>query len=218
MKKRLLNKLMKKLAKKKYIFLSYYQDEKECVKRYRQNEIRVKLIKWLFSFHISEIEFLFEQPISNIYGIKFSDNEEESFESIDKWHDIIYTDYINYDAKDDKKGCVNQKIKGNKVIFRKDITCNYQAKSYDFEEFLKPDNKIVTLVKGSDFEVETVNYDKIEIERNYFAFNLYGKEFLVKQKKSKITDGIMKFAPRNMKDVDPLIVTQNLKDFKCYEK
>ena len=194
MKKRLLNKLMKKLAKKKYIFLSYYQNEKECVKRYRQNEIRVKLIKWLFSFHISEIEFLFEQPINNIYGIKFSDNEEE------------------------KKGCVNQRIKENKVIFRKDITCNYQAKSYDFEEFLKPDNKIVTLVKGSDFEVETVNYNKIEIERNYFAFNLYGKEFLIKQKKSKMTDGIMKFAPRNMKSVDPLIVTQNLKDFKCYEK
>ena len=179
MKKRLLNKLMKKLAKKKYIFLSYYQNEKECVKRYRQNEIRVKLIKWLFSLHISEIEFLFEQPISNIYGIKFSDNEEESFESIDKWHNIIYTDYINYDAKDDKKGCVNQRIKGNKVIFRKNITCNYQAKSYDVEEFLKPDNKIVTLVKGSDFEVD---------------------------------------APRNMKSVDPLIVTQNLKDFKCYEK
>lgn len=184
MKKRLLNKL-KKLAKRKYIFLAYYQDEKQCVKRYRQNEIRVKLVKWLFSLHISEIEFLSEQPISNIYGIKFSNNEEESFESIDDLYKNIYTEYINYDAKDDKKGCINQKIKGNKVIFRKDITCNYQAKSYDLEEFLKPDNKIVTLVKGSDFEVETVNYDKIEIERNYFAFNLYGKEFFIKQKKNK---------------------------------
>lgn len=217
MKKRLLNKL-KKLAKRKYIFLAYYQDEKQCVKRYNQNELRVKLVKWLFSLHLSSIEFLSKQPISDIYGIKFSNNEEESFESIDDWYKNIYTEYINYDARDDKKGCVNQKIKGNKVIFRKDITCNYQAKSYDFEEFLKPDNKIVTLVKGSDFEVETVNYDKIEIERNYFAFNLYGKEFFIKQKKSKIADRIMKFAPRNMKDVDPLIVTQNLKDFKCYEK
>lgn len=217
MKKRLLNKL-KKLAKRKYIFLAYYQDEKQCVKRYIQNEIRVKLVKWLFSLHLSSIEFLSEQPISNIYGIKFSNNEEESFESIDDWYKNIYTEYINYDAKDDKKGCINQRIKGNKVIFRKDITCNYQAKSYDFEEFLKPDNKIVTLVKGSDFEVETVNYDKIEIKKNYFAFNLYGKEFLIKQKKSKITDRIMKFAPRNMLTVDPLIVKQNLKDFKCYEK
>ena len=165
MKKRLLNKL-KKLAKKKYIFLSYYQDEKECVKRYRRYEIRVKLIKWLFSLHISEIEFLFEQPITNIYGIKFSD-------------------YINYDARDEKKGCVNQRIKGNKVIFRKDVTCNYQMKSYDIDDFFKSDNKIITLVKGNDFEIETINYDKIEIDKNYFSFKLYGKEYLIKQKKNK---------------------------------
>ena len=122
------------------------------------------------------------QPIENIYGIKFSDNEEETFESIDNWHIRIYTDYINYDARDDKKGCINQKIKGNKVIFRKDVTCNYQMKSYDIDDFFKSDNKIITLVKGNDFEIETINYDKIEINKNYFAFNLYGKEFVIKQK------------------------------------
>ena len=70
MKKRLLNKL-KKLAKKKYIYLAYYQDEKECVKRYNQNQLRIKLVKWLFSFHLASIEFLVGEPISNIYGIKF---------------------------------------------------------------------------------------------------------------------------------------------------
>ena len=218
MKKKFLNKL-KKLAKKKYIFLSYYQNEKECVKRYNQNQLRVKLVKWLFSLHLSSIEFLFEQPISNIYGIKFSDNEEESFESIDNWHNNIYTDYINYDAIDDKKGCINQIIKGNKVVFRKDITCNYETKSYNIEEFLNLDNKIIKLVKASDFKVETVNYDKIETIKDYFSFNLYGKEFLIKQKKIRNLEKIMKFAPRNMKPVKPLTVVQDLKELiKYYDK
>jgi hypothetical protein len=181
-KKKLLNTL-KWLAKRKYIHIAFYQDEKECTKRYNQADLKVKLVKWLFSLHLSSIEFLNNnQPIENIYGIKFSDNEEETFESIDNWHTRIYTDYINYDARDDKKGCINQRVKGNKVIFRKDVTCNYQMKSYDIDDFFKSDNKIITLVKGNDFEIETINYDKIEINKNYFAFNLYGKEFVIKQK------------------------------------
>ena len=90
MKKRLLNKL-KKLAKKKYIYLAYYQDEKECVKRYNQSQLRIKLVKWLFSFHLTSIEFLLGEPISNIYGIKFSNNEVETFETIDDWYSNIYT-------------------------------------------------------------------------------------------------------------------------------
>ena len=182
MKKKLLNTL-KWLSKRKYIHIAFYQNEKECIKRYNQTDLQVKLVKWLFSLHLSSIEFLNNnQPIENIYGIKFSDNEEETFESIDNWHIRIYTDYINYDARDDKKGCINQKIKGNKVIFRKDVTCNYQMKSYDIDDFFKSDNKIITLVKGNDFEIKTINYDKIEINKNYFAFNLYGKEFVIKQK------------------------------------
>ena len=185
MKKKLLNTL-KWLAKRKYIHIAFYQDEKECTKRYNQADLQVKLVKWLFSLHLSSIEFLNNnQPIENIYGIKFSDNEEETFESIDNWHIRIYTDYINYDARDDKKGCINQKIKGNKVIFRKDVTCNYQMKSYDIDDFFKSDNKIITLVKGNDFEIETINYDKIEIDKNYFSFKLYEIEYLIKQKKNK---------------------------------
>lgn len=221
MKKRLLNKL-KKLAKTKYIFLAYYQDEKQCVKRYNQNQLRIKLVKWLFSLHLSEIHFLNvieNKPLKNIYGIKFSDNEVETFESIDNWHTNIYTDYINYDAIDDKKGCINQKIKGNKVIFRKDVTCNYQMKSYDIDDFFKSDNKIITLVKGNDFEIETINYDKIEIDKNYFSFKLYGIEYLIKQKKNKKIEKLMKFAPKNMKSVEPLIVVQDLKKLiKYYDK
>lgn len=219
MKKKLLNTL-KWLAKRKYIHIAFYQDEKECTKRYNQADLQIKLVKWLFSLHLSSIEFLNNnQPIENIYGIKFSDNEEETFESIDNWHIRIYTDYINYDARDDKKGCINQKIKGNKVIFRKDITCNYQMKSYDVEDFFKSDNKIITLVKDNDFEIETINYDKIEITKNYFAFNLYGKEYLIKQKKNKKIEKLMKFAPKNMKPVEPLIVVQDLKKLiKCYDK
>ncbi len=219
MKKKLLNTL-KWLAKRKYIHIAFYQDEKECTKRYNQADLQVKLVKWLFSLHLSSIEFLNNnQPIENIYGIKFSDNEEETFESIDNWHIRIYTDYINYDARDDKKGCINQKIKGNKVIFRKDVTCNYQMKSYDIDDFFKSDNKIITLVKGNDFEIETINYDKIEIDKNYFSFKLYGIEYLIKQKKNKKIEKLMKFAPKNMKPVEPLIVVQDLKKLiKCYDK
>lgn len=219
MKKKLLNTL-KWLAKRKYIHIAFYQDEKECTKRYNQADLQVKLVKWLFSLHLSSIEFLNNnQPIENIYGIKFSDNEEETFESIDNWHIRIYTDYINYDARDDKKGCINQKIKGNKVIFRKDVTCNYQMKSYDIDDFFKSDNKIITLVKGNDFEIETINYDKIEIDKNYFSFKLYEIEYLIKQKKNKKIEKLMKFAPKNMKPVEPLIVVQDLKKLiKCYDK
>lgn len=192
MKKKLLNTL-KWLSKRKYIHIAFYQNEKECIKRYNQTDLQVKLVKWLFSLHLSSIEFLNNnQPIENIYGIKFSDNEEETFESIDNWHIRIYTDYINYDARDDKKGCINQKIKGNKVIFRKDVTCNYQMKSYDIDDFFKSDNKIITLVKGNDFKIETINYDKIEIDKNYFSFKLYGKEYLIKQKKNKKIEELRK--------------------------
>ena len=204
MKKRLLNKL-KKLAKTKYIFLAYYQDEKQCVKRYNQNELRVKLVKWLFNLHLSEIQFLNvieNKPLENIYGIKFSDNEVETFESIDNSHTNIYTDYINYDATDDKKGCINQKIKDNKVFFKRNITCNYQVKSYEIEDFFEPSNNIITLVKKDDFKVATVNYNKIEVDKNYFAFKLYGKEYLIRQKKKK---------QRRYKTIT---IIQNLEDLK----
>ena len=204
MKKRLLNKL-KKLAKKKYIYLAYYQDEKQCVKRYNQNQLRIKLVKWLFSLHLSEIQFLNvieNKPLKNIYGIKFSDNEVETFESIDNWHTNIYTEYINYDAIDDKKGCVNQRIKDNKVFFKRNITCLYEI------DILKKENKKVTLVKTSDFECETINYDKIEVNKSLSMFKLYGKEYLIKQKKK-----------RRKKRNKEIIVTQNLEDLKkCYCK
>ena len=183
-KKRLLNKL-KKLAKKKYIYLAYYQDEKQCVKRYNQNELRVKLVKWLFSFHLASIEFLLGEPISNIYGIKFSNNEVETFETIDDWYSNIYTEYINYDAKNENKGCINQVIKGNTVIFKRNVTCLYEIKSYKPDDILKKENKIVTLVKTTDFECETINYDKIEVNKSLSMFKLYGKEYLIKQKQKK---------------------------------
>lgn len=204
MKKKLLNTL-KWLGKRKYIHIAYYQDEKQCVKRYNQNQLRIKLVKWLFSLHLSEIQFLNvieNKPLKNIYGIKFSDNEVETFESIDNWHNNIYTDYINYDAIDDKKGCVNQRIKDNKVFFKRNITCNYQAKSYKIEDFFEPNNKIITLVKKDDFEIDTVNYDKIEIDKNYFSFKLYGKEYLIRQKKKK------------EKKYKIITITQNLEDLK----
>ena len=204
MKKKLLNTL-KWLGKRKYIHIAYYQDEKQCVKRYNQNQLRIKLVKWLFSLHLSEIQFLNvieNKPLKNIYGIKFSDNEVETFESIDNWHNNIYTDYINYDAIDDKKGCVNQRIKDNKVFFKRNITCNYQAKSYKVEDFFEPNNKIITLVKKDDFEIDTVNYDKIEIDKNYFSFKLYGKEYLIRQKKKK------------EKKYKIITITQNLEDLK----
>lgn len=204
MKKKLLNTL-KWLGKRKYIHIAYYQDEKQCVKRYNPNQLRIKLVKWLFSLHLSEIQFLNvieNKPLKNIYGIKFSDNEVETFESIDNWHNNIYTDYINYDAIDDKKGCVNQRIKDNKVFFKRNITCNYQAKSYKIEDFFEPNNKIITLVKKDDFEIDTVNYDKIEIDKNYFSFKLYGKEYLIRQKKKK------------EKKYKIITITQNLEDLK----
>lgn len=180
MKKRLLNKL-KKLAKKKYIYLAYYQDEKECVKRYNQNQLRIKLVKWLFSFHLASIEFLVGEPISNIYGIKFSNNEVETFETIDDWYSNIYTEYINYDAKNENKGCINQVIKGNTVIFKRNVTCLYEIKSYKPDDILKKENKIVTLVKTTDFECETINYDKIEVNKSLGMFKLYGKEYWIKK-------------------------------------
>jgi len=161
MKKRLLNKL-KKLAKKKYIYLAYYQDEKECVKRYNQNQLRIKLVKWL-------------------YGIKFSNNEVETFETIDDWYSNIYTEYINYDAKNENKGCINQVIKGNTVIFKRNVTCLYEIKSYKPDDILKKENKIVTLVKTTDFECETINYDKIEVNKSLGMFKLYGKEYWIKK-------------------------------------
>lgn len=179
-KKRLLNKL-KKLAKKKYIYLAYYQDEKQCIKRYNQNELRVKLVKWLFSFHLASIEFLLGEPISNIYGIKFSNNEVETFETIDDWYSNIYTEYINYDAKNENKGCINQVIKGNTVIFKRNVTCLYEIKSYKPDDILKKENKIVTLVKTTDFECETINYDKIEVNKSLGMFKLYGKEYWIKK-------------------------------------
>lgn len=207
MKKRLLNKL-KKLAKKKYIYLAYYQDEKECVKRYNQNQLRIKLVKWLFSFHLASIEFLLGEPISNIYGIKFSNNEVETFETIDDWYSNIYTEYINYDAKNENKGCINQVIKGNTVIFKRNVTCLYEIKSYKPDDILKKENKIVTLVKITDFECETINYDKIEVNKSLGMFKLYGKEYLIKQKKK-----------RRKKRNKEIIVTQNLEDLKkCYCK
>lgn len=207
MKKRLLNKL-KKLAKKKYIYLAYYQDEKQCVKRYNQNQLRIKLVKWLFSFHLTSIEFLLGEPISNIYGIKFSNNEVETFETIDDWYSNIYTEYINYDAKNENKGCINQVIKGNTVIFKRNVTCLYEIKSYKPDDILKKENKIVTLVKTTDFECETINYDKIEVNKSLGLFKLYGKEYLIKQKKK-----------RRKKRNKEIIVTQNLEDLKkCYCK
>lgn len=180
MKKRLLNKL-KKLAKKKYIYLAYYQDEKQCVKRYNQNQLRIKLVKWLFSFHLTSIEFLLGELISNIYGIKFSNNEVETFETIDDWYSNIYTEYINYDAKNENKGCINQVIKGNTVIFKRNVTCLYEIKSYKPDDILKKENKIVTLVKTTDFECETINYDKIEVNKSLGMFKLYGKEYWIKK-------------------------------------
>jgi len=67
------------------------------------------------------------------------------------------------------------------VIFKRNVTCLYEIKSYKPDDILKKENKIVTLVKTTDFECETINYDKIEVNKSLGMFKLYGKEYWIKK-------------------------------------
>lgn len=131
----------RKLTKNKYVHIAYYENCKKNIKRFDIKDLDIKICISCFSVHLYSIKFLKEKTgINNIYGIKFSNNETESWKTIDDDFLNVYVNYINIDAKDESKGSLSCIIKDNETLFRFDITCMHSFtdefyKKHDFSNF-----------------------------------------------------------------------------------
>jgi len=156
-----------RLAKKKYLHIAYYENDKKKVKRFNLRDLEITLCTSAFNIDLYSIVFLKEKTgIPNIYGVKFSDNERESWKTIESVYHEVYCDYVNIDNYDESAGSVSCYVEGNKTQFRFDINCFY-THSGDISNIKEWINNKEALIYTSDKEIASIvkNYSEIKEEK-----------------------------------------------------
>lgn len=160
-----------RLAKKKYLHIAYYENGKKKVKRFNLRDLEITLCTSAFNIDLYSIVFLKEKVgIPNIYGVKFSDNERESWKTIESVYHEVYCDYVNIDNNDESAGSVSCYVEGNKTQFRFDINCFY-THSGDISNIKEWINNKEALIYTSDKEIASIvkNYAEIKEEKEVDA-------------------------------------------------
>lgn len=166
-----------KLASKKYLHIDYYENNKKHIKRFKLTDLEIELCTSCFNIDIYSITFLKEKVgIPNIYGVKFSNNERESWRTIEKAYHEAYCTYTNLDNYDESAGSVSCEVIGNKTQFRFDVNCFYSHSGdiYNVKEWINnkeahiyvKDKEIISKIKNYDKIIEEEDVEHIYLPRN----------------------------------------------------
>lgn len=156
-----------KLASKKYLHIAYYENNKKHIKRFKLTDLEIELCTSCFNIDIYSITFLKEKVgIPNIYGVKFSNNERESWRTIEEAYHEAYCTYTNLDNYDESAGSVSCEVIENKTQFRFDINCFY-THSGDISNIKEWINNKEAMIYTSDKEITSIvkNYSEIKEEK-----------------------------------------------------
>lgn len=166
-----------KLASKKYLHIAYYENNKKHIKRFKLTDLEIELCTSCFNIDIYSITFLKEKVgISNIYGVKFSNNERESWKTIEEAYHEAYCTYTNLDNYDESAGSVSCEVIENKTQFRFDVNCFYSHSGdiYNVKEWINnkeahiyvKDKEIISKIKNYDKIIEEEDVEHIYLPRN----------------------------------------------------
>ena len=166
-----------KLASKKYLHIAYYENNKKHIKRFKLTDLEIELCTSCFNIDIYSITFLKEKVgIPNIYGVKFSNNERESWKTIEEAYHEAYCTYTNLDNYDESAGSVSCEVIENKTQFRFDVNCFYSHSGdiYNVKEWINnkeahiyvKDKEIIFKIKNYDKIIEEEDVDNIYLPRN----------------------------------------------------
>lgn len=166
-----------KLASKKYLHIAYYENNKKHIKRFKLTDLEIELCTSCFNIDIYSITFLKEKAgIPNIYSVKFSNNERESWRTIEEAYHETYCTYTNLDNYDESAGSVSCEVIENKTQFRFDVNCFYSHSGdiYNVKEWINnkevhiyvKDKEIISKIKNYDKIMEEEDIDHIYLPRN----------------------------------------------------
>lgn len=166
-----------KLASKKYLHIAYYENNKKHIKRFKLTDLEIELCTSCFNIDIYSITFLKEKVgIPNIYSVKFSNNERESWRTIEEAYNEAYCTYTNLDNYDESAGSVSCEVIENKTQFRFDVNCFYSHSGdiYNVKEWINnkevhiyvKDKEIISKIKNYDKIMEEEDVDHIYLPRN----------------------------------------------------
>ena len=166
-----------KLASKKYLHIAYYENNKKHIKRFKLTDLEIELCTSCFNIDIYSITFLKEKVgIPNIYGVKFSNNERESWRTIEEAYHEAYCTYTNLDNYDESAGSVSCEVIENKTQFRFDVNCFYSHSGdiYNVKEWINnkeahiyvKDKEIISKIKNYDKIIEEEDVEHIYLPRN----------------------------------------------------
>lgn len=167
-----------KLASKKYLHIAYYENNKKHIKRFKLTDLEIELCTSCFNIDIYSITFLKEKVgIPNIYGVKFSNNERESWRTIKKAYHEAYCTYTDLDAKDKSDGSVSCKVIGNKSQIRFDVNAFYShSENLSNIKDLLENRKVHLYTKDKEIISKVKNYDEIieeeDIDHIYLPTNI----------------------------------------------
>lgn len=173
-----LKKEYSRLANKKYLHIAYYENNKQNIKRFKLTDLEIKLCTSCFNIDLYSITFLKEKiGIPNIYGVKFSNNERESWRTIENAYHEVYCTYTDLDAKDESAGSVSCEVIGNKSQIRFDVNAFYShSESLSNIKDLLENRKVHLYTKDKEIISKVKNYDEIieeeDVDHIYLPKNI----------------------------------------------
>lgn len=173
-----LKKEYSRLANKKYLHIAYYENNKQNIKRFKLTDLDIILCTSCFNIDIYSITFLKEKVgIPNIYSVKFSNNERESWRTIETAYHEVYCTYTDLDAKDESAGSVSCEVIGNKSQIKFDVNAFYShSESLSNIKDLLENRKVHLYTKDKEIISKVKNYDKIieeeDVDHIYLPRNI----------------------------------------------
>ena len=173
-----LKKEYSRLANKKYLHIAYCENNKKHIKRFKLTDLDIILCTSCFDIDLYSITFLKEKiGIPNIYGVKFSNNERESWRTIETAYHEVYCTYTDLDAKDESAGSVSCKVIGNKSQIRFDVNAfhSHSENLSNIKDLLE-NRKVHLYTKDKEIISKVKNYDEIieeeDIDHIYLPTNI----------------------------------------------